>query len=429
MNKYILVILLLFLSFGIQAQEKNIESVISGISGLTYDKIESANNSDNYVLFVKQPIDHFDTTKGYFYQKVYLTHIGFDKPTVIVTAGYDVNRNYISELTTLLGANQIMVEHRYFGKSMPDSMDFHYLNLKQATADLHRIKLIFASLYPNKWVSTGISKGGATTIFYRYFYPNDVDVSVPYVAPINKSYEEQRIYSFLNSVGTKECRDKIKDFQLQVLENRKELMPLLEFYYLGANVEFTYLTFGQAFEYAVMEYPFSFWQWGHKCNDIPGPNASIEEIAKHLIAVSSLSFFGDEIIRALSSHYYQSATEMGYYGYQTSEFKKYLIDIPTDHNPMCLFFPFEMTDKFDGQLLNDVNLWLNKDANKFIYIYGGNDTWSASAVPYNDAVDSEWFMLKGMSHGSARIKYMTPAERKRFIETLEKWLDMKITSK
>jgi hypothetical protein len=118
---------------------------------------------------------------------------------------------------------------------------------------------------------------------------------------------------------------------------------------------------------------------------------------------------------------------MGYYGYETAEFKAYLIDLPTDHNPMALFYPFDMTDEFDGQLLNDVNLWLKTDGDKFIYIYGGNDTWSASAVPPNDDVDSEWFILKGMHHGNARIKNMTPAEQKKLISTLEKWLSIKIS--
>ena len=85
-----------------------------------------------------------------------------------------------------------------------------------------------------------------------------------------------------------------------------------------------------------------------------------------------------------------------------------------------------MTDNFDGQLLNDVNLWLNTNGDKFIYIYGGNDTWSASAVPTNDNVDSEWFILKGKHHGNARIKSMTPDEQKRLTSTLEKWLSIKI---
>ncbi len=427
MKKYIFSLLFLILSLYSHAQEKHIELSLSEIPDITYEKIKEENGYVKFVLHVKQPIDHSDTSKGFFRQKVYLSHKGFEKPTVIVTAGYDVNKCTQSELTELLESNQILVEHRYFGASMPDSLDYRFLNLRQATADLHKIRLLFSSVYLTKWISTGISKGGATTIFYRYFYPNDVDVSVPYVAPINKSYEEQKIYNFLDTIGTNECRKKIKDFQVQILNNREELIPLLKFYSLGASVKYSYLSLNEAFEYAVMEYPFSFWQWGHDCNEIPTKTSTIEEIAKHFISVSNISFFSDNTIKQLSSHYYQSATEMGYYGYETSEFKEYLIDLPTDSNPMALFYPFDITDKFDGQLLNDVNLWLNTNGDKFIYIYGGNDTWSASAVPTNDNVDSEWFVLKGKHHGNARIKSMTSSEKKKFISIMEKWLSIKIS--
>lgn len=427
MNKSSFLFLLLFLSIYCQAQEKRIESKLSELQGVTWEEVKGENDDGTYVLQVKQPIDHSNAAEGFFHQKVYLSHKDFEKPMVMVTAGYNVIGNRISELTDLLEANQIVVEHRYFGESVPDSPDYQFLNLKQATADLHRVRQLLAPLYGDKWISTGISKGGATTIFYRYFYPNDVDVSVPYVAPINKSYEEQRIYHFLDTVGTEECRKKIKEFQIQTLESRDRLMPLLKFYSIGARVNYSYLSLPEAFEYAVMEYPFSFWQWGHDCNDIPNETASLEEIARHLLVVSDPTFFGDDAIRNFSSHYYQSATEMGYYGYETSEFKAYLEELPSDSNPMALFFPFEMTEPFDGQLLKDINLWLETKADKFIYIYGGNDTWSASAVPPNEQVDSEWFILKGKHHGNARIRSMNTAEKERFISTLEKWLSINIS--
>ena len=76
---------------------------------------------------------------------------------------------------------------------------------------------LFEIIYRGKWVSTGISKGGATTIYYRYFYPDDVDVSVPYVAPVNRELEDQRLYSFLETIGSDECREKIRSFQIRVL--------------------------------------------------------------------------------------------------------------------------------------------------------------------------------------------------------------------
>jgi len=425
MKKYIYLLLLLLLSYNSQAQEETINSILSTFPNSTYKEINTDSNT-YYILKIRQPINHLDTLKGFFFQKVYLSHKSFKKPTVIITSGYNVNRNYEFELTKLLDANQIIVEHRYFGESIPDSLDYQYLNLKQATADLHRIKELFSTVYTNKWVSTGVSKGGATTIFYRYFYPNDVDVSVPYVAPINQSYEEPRIYDFLDTVGTDECRLKIRNFQIHILENRAKIIPLLKFYSIGANAKFSNVSLGEAFEYAVMEYPFSFWQWGHDCNNIPKNSASIEEITKHFIRVSDIRFFSDQTIQQLGPHYYQSATEMGYYGYETSKFKEYLKEIPTGSNPMCLFFPFDMTDKYDGKLLNDLNLWLKTQENKFIYIYGQNDTWSASAVPPSKEVNSHWFIMKGKHHGNARINSMTATEQTQFISILEKWLSIEI---
>ena len=53
----------------------------------------------------------------------------------------------------------------------------------------------------------GISKGGQTTIFHRYFYPADVDISVPYVAPLNLEYVDPRLDKFLNRVLIRSGRE------------------------------------------------------------------------------------------------------------------------------------------------------------------------------------------------------------------------------
>ncbi len=430
MKKILPLFFALFLSYVVLAQNSPIEQRLTKIADISqiYRLENTTSGASNFVFKVKQPIDHSDKSKGFFFQKVYLTHKGFEQPTVMVTEGYNAARLRTSELTALLQANQIQVEHRFFGASVPKSPNYDYLNLKQATADLHHIKELFGAIYSKKWISTGISKGGATTIFYRYFYPKDVDVSIPYVAPINKSLEEQRIYTFLDTIGTDECRAKIKAFQTRVLQNRTEILKLLKFYSKGAGAKYALLSPGKAFEFAVMEYPFSFWQWGSKCEEIPDEKASIEEITEYLIDVSSPTFFSDGSIEHYNSHYYQSATEMGYYGYETSEFKDLLKDLPTDKNPQATFFTFDMNKKFDGTLLNDLNAWLEKKGNKFIYIYGANDTWTASAVRPNEKVKSEWFILKGKHHGNARIKSMTDAEYTRFTSTLEKWLKIEISS-
>lgn len=424
-------LLFIFLIFGllnnINAQSQNLEELLFELPDVIFKEIESTKDyGPTYELKIKQPLDHSDKTKGYFYQKVYLSHKGFDRPVVMNTAGYERNKSRIGELTELLNANQIDIEHRFFGESIPDSLDYKYLNMKQVTADLHHINLLFKKIYSGKWISTGISKGGATTIIYRYFYPNDVDVSVPYVAALKTEFEDKRIYAFLDTIGTDECRNDIKSLQIRLLENRDKVLPLLKFYSIGAELNYSYLTFEQAFEYAVLEYPFAFWQYGSSCDSIPNENATLQEAVEYFISTDPISLFGDEWMEWLGSHYYQAATEMGYYGYEIEDFKNLIKVLPTNVNPHATFLPNKIKAEFDGTLLKKVNKWIKNDGNKFIYIYGTFDTWFACAVQPSKKVDSKWFFLKGKHHRSARINGMNEEEKRELISTLENWLSIDI---
>lgn len=411
----------------IHAQATKLDTLLYELPDVIFTKIETAKNfKATYELQVKQPVDHSNPSHGHFYQRVFLSHQNFEQPTIMVTEGYDRSKNRISELTELINGNQILVEHRYFGTSVTDSLDYKYLNLKQVTADLHHINSIFKNIYNTKWVATGTSKGGATTLFYRFFYPDDVDVSVNYVGPINNAFEDKRIYKFLDTVGTKACRDKIYNFQKYVLKNKKEILPLLKAYSLGANLTYQYHNIEKAFEFTVMEYPFSFWQYGHNCEDIPEKPDSFVAAMTYLTSISDIAFFSDKTIHTYGSHYYQSATEFGYYGYQTNEFKGLLDALPTDKNPHATFMPNKIEAPFDGHLLDEFNRWLPKHGNKMIHIYGTLDTWSATAVPPSKDVDALWFFMNGKHHGNARIKNMNPTEKEKLTTTLEDWLSIKM---
>lgn len=425
-------IVFIFLAIGlmqtVSAQRTHLEMALFDLPGVVFQRITTPSDYEvAYELRIKQPIDHNNPEKGHFYQRVYLSHMGFDRPTTIITEGYGRGQNRMYELSRLLGANQIDVEHRYYGESIPKEMDYQYLNLEQATADLHHINQLFKQIYKGKWVSTGISKGGQTTIFYRYFYPDDVDVSVPYVAPLNFALEEQRIYDFLDTVGTDECRAAILQVQKRLLKERKKVLPLLKWYTKGAGLEFGYLTFEEAFEYAVLEYPFSFWQWGASCDDIPSRSASLEEVLEHFVSVSDIGFFSDRDMVGYASHYYQAGSEMGYYGYETEDFKGLLKALPMQPNPSAVFMPNkDMQMTFDGELPKKVHEWLKTNGDRFIYINGDMDTWSATAVRPTEGRDALWFFLPGKDHGAARIRNMTKAEKTAMIEKLEEWLELDI---
>lgn len=423
---FIYVFVALQLSLG---YAQNLENLLYELPDVIFSQTEDTlDYGQSFELKIKQPIDHNDHNKGYFYQKIYLSHKGYDQPSVIITQGYEIKTNKIYEITRLLDANQINVEHRYFGESQPDYLDYNYLNLEQATADLHHINTLFRTIYKNKWISTGISKGGATTIFYRYYHPDDVDVSIPYVAPINREYEDERLYDFINTTGSEACRTDITNFQRELLKKRSEIIPRLKYYSKGAKIEYTYMSFEEAYEYAVLEYSFSFWQSGISCEDIPEEGSSIDELTDHFLKVSTIASFGDAKIAQYGSHYYQAAQEMGYYGFQTENFKDLLTALPLKPYPFAALTPGKTKVKFDGELLKNVNKWLKKNPYKFIYINGAVDTWSANAVPRSDNDNSRWFFLEGKHHYNARVRNMNAQDYYEFKNTLEEWLSIKLKS-
>lgn len=425
MKRFIIFIGAILLAASSLYSQSDLERRLFELPDVIFTPIETPDGFEKaYELQVKQPIDHKHPEKGYFHQRVFLSHAGFDRPNVIITEGYIRPKNRIYELTTLLDANQIEVEHRYFGTSTPKPLDYTYLNLEQEAADLHYVRELLGKIYTDDWVATGISKGGQTTIFYRYFYPGDVTVSVPYVAPLNLDFKDKRIYDFLANVGSDECRKAIYDVQVRLLKNRDKVMPLLRWYSKGKGYTFDYLGFEAAFEYAVLEYPFSFWQLGHDCAAIPGKHASLETLVDHFISIDLLDQFQDQAMVDYASHYYQAGTEMGYYGYDTKPFKGLIKVLPAE--PSAVFMPNKTIATFNPVLVRNVSEWLKKNGDNFIYIYGATDTWSATGVPPSDETNSVWFSMPGKDHRTARIANMTAAERKLFIDTLEQWLGTEI---
>ena len=268
----------------ISCKEKHSELIdwLNSIEGLEIEKIEPDSVfTDAYRIFVPQFRDHDNPAAGMFMQQIILSHIDKNAPVVIDIEGYEaVNRTM--EVTQILNSNQIEVEHRYFGKSRPDSIGWKYLNIKQAAADHHRIIELFKEYYAGDWISSGISKGGQAVMYHKRFYPDDVMASIAYVAPLNFSDEDVRIYHFLDNVGEEDCRDRITAFQRIVLQEKHNLIPLLINEANEKDLEYS-IGLEKGFEYIVLEYSFYFWQWANSsCSEIPDSTATFKELYEHL---------------------------------------------------------------------------------------------------------------------------------------------------
>jgi hypothetical protein len=427
MNRKVIssLILFLFISSLFQAQSStDLLLKLKSIKEIAEIKPTSIGSSftEGYEIFITQPLDHKNPNAQTFTQRIFLSHVDYEKPVVLITEGYSANYNYKSELSQILGANQIIVEHRYFGKSVPAPLDWKYLDIEQSAGDHHSIVQIFKTIYPGKWINTGISKGGQTTLYHRKFYPNDVDVSVPYVAPINVSQEDPRIYMFLNSVGTEECRNKIKEFQREFLSRRDEILPMMMLDAEKNNKRF-FFDFETLFEYWVLEYSFSFWQWGQKCEDIPSTTAAAKELFDYMKKANTYEYFTEETMKGFGSFFVQAYNEIGYYGYDLTDFKDLLKEVKDGSN--IVLVPEGAEINYNCKPIQDVNTWLQKKGNNIIYIYGGNDTWTATAVQLTGETNAIKMVKKNGSH-TTRIASFEGEEKELIYSTLEKWLNLKI---
>ena len=157
------------------------------------------------MLSYTQPVDHRRPSAGTFQQRFTLLHKATDRPMVLHTSGYNVSiRVFRSEPTVLVDGNQISVEQRFFTPSRPEPADWSKLNIWQAATDHHRLVTALKPIYAAKWISTGASKGGMTSIYHRRYYPSDVDGTVAYVAPSDVLNREDSAYDrFFATVGTR----------------------------------------------------------------------------------------------------------------------------------------------------------------------------------------------------------------------------------
>jgi hypothetical protein len=392
-----------------------IEAALMDMEGVRFVKMPSE-EGQKYELSIRQPVDHKNPNGPYFYQRVIFSHMDFNTPVVMNTNGYNLRDRKI-EPVDMLGANYLNIEHRYFGESIPEVMDWQYLNLYNVTADLHHINQLFKKIYTGTWVSSGVSKGGQTTIYYRYFYPDDVDLSIPYVAPVNKSINDSRIYDFLDTVGSKVCRDQVRATQIEFLKNKKEILEKLKWHSKGAGYSFNY--FGdmeKAFELAVLEYPFSFWQSGLDCGTFPDPKG-VDALTDYFISAVGLSLYSDNLVSLYGPHYYQAATEMGYYHLETEGLEQWLDKVGDD--PSAAFEPKGVSVTYEPATNERVHQWLMNTKENMIFIYGEYDTWSATRAVTHEGNNILYIIVEKEDHGGARISNFSADQRNQLNEYLK----------
>ena len=420
-----LLLLLLLVIVSANASNKELYQKLCTLKGvITVDSLPSDYSSEKYVVTIRQPLDHKHPEKGSFTQRVVISHEGFDRPTVLVTEGYGgdyaLNPRYRDELAGLFHTNTVFVEHRYFSGSVPDTVDWQYLTAQNSASDLHLITTLFKQIYPQKWISTGISKGGQTALIYRAFFPKDVDITVPYVAPVSRSAEDGRHEPFLNVVGDKKTRQAILSFQREVLKRRGEIIPLMEKFCMEKQLSFR-ISMNEVLDYCVLEYSFAFWQWGTPASHIPANTATTGVLFKHLTEISGPDYFATG--QPTQEFFIQAARELGYYGYDIEPFKDLLFIRTAKDYLQRIMLPEGITIQFQPELYKKLTNFIETSDPRLIFVYGEYDPWTSVGITKLDGKKNMFVAIQPKGSHRARINTLPDSLRDKVIKTINLWLE------
>ncbi|MCA9673667.1 MAG: multidrug transporter, partial [Myxococcales bacterium] len=371
---------------------------------------------------LEQLVDHGDAAGQTFTQQMTLLHHDDTAPMVLVSTGYwNYYGDGLSELATVLHANQLVVEHRYFASSRPDPADWSFLTIEQAAADHHVITEAFKRIYHAAWLATGASKGGMTSVYHRRFWPDDVDGTVPYVAPQSFGAPDYGYDAFVDAVGTPTCRQALEDLEVEILTNRRAAMEQRATQQ-AATDGWTYgrVAVGPAVESAVVSLYWAFWQYygiGY-CDAVPATTASDDAVWQFLDAISGVNSSSDQYASAFEAYYFQAAYQLGYPGTVDDYLDGLLLYGDADYAgiyPVSVDLP-----AFDAPAMHDVDDWLEADGSRLLFVYGEWDPWSGGRFPLGDATDSLSLTVAEGTHG-ADLSSLDADDRAAAAARLEAW--------
>jgi hypothetical protein len=387
----------------------DILDVLNGIPGMALE--EAPSDYPGYRWFVgtfEQPADHDDPNGLVFAQRIRILHRDQAQPMVLFSTGYGLwDFDWLSEPALLTDANQISVEHRFFPPSRPEPADWQLLTIEQAAADHHRLVEALSPVYGARWLSTGNSKGGMTSIYHRRFYPADIDGTVAYVAPHSYGRTDSRYVTFLDEVGDPSCRDAMKAFQVDALSRRATLIDFV--FQTGGN--YSYWGEDAALDFAVSGLRWAVWQYGDAsaCLSVPDATATDTEVFTYLQTYAPVEGSTNEGLDFFEPYYFQAAKQLGAPGADES-YMAALLTVPLGLDVSAFVHPGPTKDTtFQPEAMPDVQSWISSSGSELLFVYGENDPWTAGAFELGNAFDSFRLTAPEANHG-AGIYQLEPGD-------------------
>ena len=428
--KYSFCVLFVLMALSIKASEisecidskKIIDDKVKCLPGVTVVSSSSFGGDRKLVLQFEQPVDHKNLKSEKFKQKLVLIHIGEKRPMVLQTSGYEIFSERRSRLASEFDTNQIQVEHRFFAKSKPKKVDWSKLDIKQSADDFHAITVAFKNIYKKPWVNTGASKGGMTSVYHRYFYPDDLAGTVADVAPLSFARGDKRYIGFVRDVGGhkfESCRNELERIQIKALENKEELSKRLVGNYDKQGGK------EAVFQVATTELAFVFWQYQKVSSsvcDILAEKVTLDDIFSFIEIIGQPS--DDKRYSRFSPYYYQAYTELGYPGDLVDNFD-HLLDPKNDSDETLSKTFFGGTPiKYSNKSMNEVKKWAETKADNVMYVYGEFDPWTAGEFPISKTGKNVYkYNVKGGTH-AVNFNYLSGAELREAKTILRSWFGL-----
>ena len=439
MNKFFLVLLLLCVA--VQAEAANFRDELLKLGGIvSVDVITQSPDEDGavpfkekYIAWFEQPIDWSNSDGGKFLQRVEIGYQGMDNVNVAYVGGYNLSDKHFRlddsvELVKMYNANFISFEYRYYGLSMPEGLSddvpamWEHLTNKNAANDFHNVMEQLRGILSGNWAFTGASKGGQTTNIFAYYYPNDADVYVPYVAPLCYGTEDHRLpEAVYTSIGNerygeskaKQYRDIAMKYIVEMIRERKYIQPRYynlisddvpygrEDMYISAD---SVQSYDIRYEADLVDIPVGMWQYDKNFDsfdevlNMPKSTSNdkelyLREMLRLLKENDSADDKGDDEEKTESpriaddyAYWVQVQKENGAYGIMFKYFRE-----AVEKEGLTLKFKEEdepgyyartyikpnllATLSYDSTLSDNIRKWSHTTESKVIMIYGSSDPW------------------------------------------------------
>lgn len=362
---------------------------------------ESGTFQERYKIFFRQPIDHSNPSAGTFDQLVYLMLNHPDSLNVLVTEGYYAfDAQKVQELVPMFGANQIVVEHRYYGESTIADPTYKYMNADNSSRDLHQIVQSLKPLLGGKWISTGVSKSGLTSVMYRAWYPNDVDLTIPYGAPFCISrYDPRMAEALATSIGTSDQRQRITQFMREALSRRDSMVPLFQSAATSAGIRLP-LPANQLWDLHMMDWQAAFWMYSFPIDELPPLTATDQQLFDYIIGIDGPETW--DATNDISKYYIQAYSELGHPSFSTAGIEDLLI---VDESLLAdylrpIYLPQGHPDTFSPSMHQKVDAFLRTTDSPLLFIYGSYDPWYYVGIgeEYVNGTNILRYVLPGAGH-------------------------------